>query len=277
MSLKELLDELDKLNELIDGSVHLVEDAAKKAQELIYKAIDELLLKFEISDGRFIVNQDLTSRIALLEKKIEEILGDVYMPSIKEYLGSYKTIEQVNIGLHKSYNELEVDVELLSPARKTIYNNAKSHLTKGLAEGYIQPAKFLLMQHVTSGTTIKESQKVLREWNEGKTVGTIEKTVNLPRYAVQVARDSSYQYNGTIQEVIAKEYDLKKFIYTGDIIRDSRPLCVHLVNMDREIEYDELPKLLKQYPQGQIRGTNKDNFSVYRGGYACRHLVYPVK
>lgn len=274
---EQLLKELDKLHELIDGSINSVTDAAVESQQLVYEAVIDLVNRFEITDGRYVVNQNLAARMAALQKKMESILGDVYLPSIREYLSSYRTIEQTNISLQKSYNDLKVDVELLSPARKTIYNQAKYYLTEGLADAYIQPAKYLLMQHVTTGMSIKDSQRILSKWNDGETVGTVKPAINLQRYATQISRDSAYQYNGTINEIIAKEYELDAFIYTGDVIRDSRPLCRHLVGLRRTIKLEEMPPLIKKYPQGLYPDTTKENFLNVRGGYNCRHSAMAVR
>lgn len=277
MNLEELKDELNRLHEIMDSSIDLVTEASKKAQDEVYEAIVKLIEKFEISDGRYVVNQDLGRRIALLQRKIESILGDVYLPSIKEYLSTYRTIEETNISLQKSYNDLTVEVSLLTPARKTIYEQAKYYLSEGLADAYIQPAKYLVMQHVTTGISIKDSQRIIKNWNEGETVGNIKPTVNLQRYATQISRDATYQYHGAINEIIAKEYGLAAFIYTGDIIEDSRPICKHLVGLRRTIELDEMPALIKKYPEGLYPNTSKKNFIQVRGGYGCRHGAFAVR
>jgi hypothetical protein len=133
------------------------------------------------------------------------------------------------------------------------------------------------MQHVTTGISIKDSQRILNNWNKGETVGNVRPVINLQRYATQIARDSSYQYHGAINEVIAQEYKLDSFIYTGDLIRDSRPLCQHLVRLRRTIKLDEMPALIKKYPQGLYPNTSKKNFIQLRGGYNCRHSAFAVK
>lgn len=212
---------------------------------------------------------------------IKEILGDVYRPSIKEYLSTYSTIEETTIALNKSYNQLVIEKSLLTPARRSIYNQAEYYLTEGLADAYIQPAKYLLMQQVSTGVTIKDAERVLRNWNDGElTSGKLasgRQTPNLQKYARQISVDSIHQYNGTIQQVIKDEFQLTKGVYVGDIIKDSRPFCKHMVGMKRKIEIDEIPDLIKRFPDGIIPGTTKKNFSVYRGGYGCRHLWMWVK
>lgn len=262
----------------MDGAIGTVTTAAEKAQEEVYKAIIEAINRFELTDGRFVVTQNYAARIALLEGQIKEILGDLYEPSITEYLGTFTTVEDSIVAMHKDYNELEVETALLAPARKSLYNQASYYLKKGLADAYIQPAKFLLMQQVTTGISLKDSLKILSKWNTGEYKSPVNRqTPNLQKYATQVARDSLYQYQGTVQDTIQSRYDLTAGIYVGSIIEDSRPFCRHLVGLKRTIDIDEIPALLKQYPQGLIPGTNADNFPIYRGGYSCRHQWMPVR
>lgn len=280
MSLKELIKLLNELHSLMNGRIDLVTEAAEKAQEEVYETILDLINRFEITDGRFVTSQNLSRRISILEKKIREILEDIYSPSITEYLTTYKTVEETNLALQKSYNQLEIDVDLLSPARKTLYNQASYYLQEGLADAYIQPAKFLIMQQVTTGISLKDSQRILKRWNDGELTQGLHngrQTPNLTKYATQVSRDTLYGYYGAINEVIAKEYDLTSFIYTGDIIEDSRPMCRHLVGLRRPIELDEMPALIKKYPEGLYPNTSSKNFIQLRGGYSCRHGAFAVK
>ncbi len=277
MTKRELYKELDKLEELISNSIDEVEKAALESQKKIYKEVLKAAGRFDTIEGRYVVDQDLTKVIATLESRFDKILGETYIPKIKEYLNTFLTIEEMNINIHKSYNELEIESEKLSPARKTIYQQAKKSLSTGLNDSYKDPAKYLLMQQVTSGISIKDSQKVLREWNNGKRVGTITPLPNLQKYATQIARDSSYGLNRSINNVIADEYKLTKFLYVGPLLKDSRPICVHLVNLRRDIELEEMPPLLRKYPEGLRPGTTKDNFLEVAGGFNCEHTCFPVR
>lgn len=264
----------------MDGSIDLVTDAATEAQELVYQAILDAINQFEIADGRYVVTQNYSRRIAILEKKIKGILGDIYAPSITEYLSSFTTVEETNIALQKDYNQLEIDTKLLTPAKTAIYTQAEYYLKAGLADAYIQPAKYLLMQQISTGISIKDSQRILKKWNDGDLTGKLtsgRQTPNLQKYATQVSRNVLYQYHGTINELIANEYDLKGGIYTGDIIEDSRPGCKYLVGLKRIIHIDEIPGVIKRFPEGVIAGTTKENFPVYRMGHSCRHSWFAVR
>lgn len=277
MTRTQLLTKIQELHEAIDSTVDEVEKAALEAQKAIYEVLVNQIERFEITDGRFVVTQNFAKRIAIVEEKIENILGNVYAPSVKEYLNVFSTIDDTHISLHKSYNQLEVDKKLLKPARMMVYNMAEHYMTSGLKEIYVQPAKYLLMQQVTQGITIKDSRKILDKWNEGSTVGDVTPVPNLASYSSQLARDAAYQHQGAINEIISGHYNLDHFIYTGNIIEKSRPLCRHLIWLQRDIALSEIPALLTKYPQGLYPETNEGNFITRRGGYNCRHEAFPVK
>lgn len=281
MNLRELERLLNEMTDGMDNAVGKVESASTSAQEQIYKALLAQINKFEIIDGRFVVGQNYSARLAVITKQINDILVNVYKPSIREYLGHYATVDDITLSLHKSYNELLIDKQKLTPARRVVYDQAEYFLTDGLADAYIQPAKYLLMQAVTTGITIKDAESALRNWNDGEAVSgklTSGRQVHrLQAYSTQVARDSIFQYNGTIQNIISKEYDLEQFIYVGGQVKDSRTFCIHLVNLNRKIKLNEIPELVKKYPQGLYPQTNMKTFYQFRGGYNCLHQAFPVK
>lgn len=281
MTIDELRKRLLEMSEGMDKSVDDVHKAASEAQKKIYDLLLNEVRRFELTDERFVLGQTYADKFALIEKRIKSLLGEYYAPSIKEYLGTYSTVEQTNIQLQKGYNDLVIKKSLLTPARRTVYDQAEYYLSEGLADAYIQPAKFILMQQVTTGGTLRDAESLLRNWNDGEIAPgklvVARQTPRLQAYATQIARDSIYSYQGSIQEIIKQEYQLTKFIYVGDIIKDSRPFCRHLVGLRRKIDIDEVPKLILQFPEGLKPDTTKKNFYVNRGGYSCRHTVMAVR
>lgn len=282
MNLDDLRDELIALANLMDGSIEDVHTTSAATQEKIYELLLRRMLELDYVNGRLNPNQPIAQRIAKITKEINDILDISYTPRITEYLATYSTVEDKNISLQQSYNELVINKSLLSPARKAVYDQAEYYLVDGLADAYVQPAKYLLLQSVTNGITLKQAKSLLKNWNEGNlsTGGLLTSNRPTPRlqtYATQVARDSLYQYNGTIQDIIGDKFKLTKGLYVGGLVKDSRPFCKHMVDLNRKIDINEIPALLERYPAGIIPGTTKKNFPVRRGGFSCQHLWMWVK
>lgn len=282
MNLNELESEIKGLLTFIEDSIAKIGNASIGLQARIYDIVRLELLKFEQTDGVFVTEQDLRKRLISLEDKIFAILNnESWDVTIVEYLNTLQTIQDRNVAMQLSYNDLKVNTRLLSPARLYIYEQAKYALTTAVAPQYVEPVKYLVMQQVTSGNTITESLKMLQRWNEGElTNGKYTNkilTPNLQKYATQIARDTSYSVDRTINSIIKERYGLGKFIYVGGVIEDSRPLCRYLVGLRRKIGFDELPELIQQFPDGLIAGTDEKNFTQNCGGYNCRHRVMAVK
>lgn len=268
--------------DFIDYAVDAVTDAATQTQVECSKTLAAMLLSLDTASGRLVPDQDYGNRVLKLEKQLRQIAAKGMRESIAAYMGSFTTIQDRNVALQRTYGAIEVEASKLLPARKFVLEQATNYLSEaGIARQFIQPAKYLLMQQVVTGASITEAQKMLERWAAGeltdgkRTAG--RPTPNLQRYATQLARDTVYQYNGTIQDIIRKEYGLTHFIYAGGVVGDSRPLCRRLVGSDDSIAFADLPALLNAYPQGIIPGTTAQNFQVYRGGYNCQHICYPVK
>lgn len=282
MNLDELREQLINLATLMEGHVDNVDSASTATQEEIYELLLRKIEEFSYINGRLDPTQPIAQRIARIVNEMDAIIGRSYTPTIQEYLGSYQTVEMRNISMQQGYNELVISKSLLTPARRAVYDQAEYFLVDSLADAYIQPAKYLLMQSVSNGISLKDAKSLLKNWNEGKlaTGGRLvsdRPTPRLQTYSTQIARDSLYGYQGSIQEIIKKEYSLTKFIYQGGIVEDSRPFCKHLVSLRRKIDIDEVPPLVEKYPDGLKPNTTKKNFLINRGGYNCQHVVMMVR
>lgn len=281
MTLDELYKALRDLDNIMEDAVLLINKRATIAQQSIFEAMLAEADKLRIEDGLIDPTQDLTYRFAKLEAKMTEILNVQYLRKISPYFSTYKTVQEQVISLQKGYNDIEVDAEKLTPQRQAIYTQAKYFMTTGLADAYIQPAKYLMMQQATAGVGIEQMRTALKQWNEGTLPkGKTASNQHAPRlqaYSTQLARDTIYTYQGALQNTIKEEYNLNRFIYVGGLVEDSRPLCRHLVGLRRKIDLIEMPELIKKYPQGLKPNTTHKNFLQLRGGYSCNHTCMVVR
>lgn len=281
MNLAQAYAYLEAMTANMDGSIDNLVLNSTKAQQAIYILLTEGLNEFDSTDGKFDPNQPIARKIQGLERRIYEIIEKYYNPSLGDYLRIYDLVDSDITYLHKQVNDIDVVPDDIKNVRQLVYKQAETYLTDSLADAYVQPAKYLMMQTVTNGQTIKQAQSMLKQWNEGELpAGKLSSGVHAPRlqaYSGQIARDSLYQYNGTVQDNIGKKYDLKNFIYVGGLVKDSRPFCKHLVSLRRKIALTEVPPLVDKYPDGLIPNTTKENFPVRRGGYNCLHNVMMVR
>jgi hypothetical protein len=281
MTLQEARNYLSAMTANMESGIDSFVFNAAQAQEAIAALLLDEINSFDTKDGKFIPNQPIARKIQLIERRMYAILARYYDPALLSYLGVYDLVDSDVKYLHQQVNNISVTAADISTVRTSVYNQAETYLTTSLADAYVQPAKYLMMQVVTNGKTIKQAKSMVKNWNDGELpAGELTSGMRAPRlqsYAGQIARDSLFQYNGTVQDNIGKKYKLTKFLYVGGLVEDSRPLCKHLVSLDRKIELKEIPALLLQYPDGTIPNTTMENFPVRRGGFNCLHNVMMVR
>jgi hypothetical protein len=140
---------------------------------------------------------------------------------------------------------------------------------------FIDPVKRVLYQRVTTGASLLDTERELRNMIRG---AAGEKGI-LERWVGQVARDSINQYEGSINTAVKNEFNFKALRYVNSLVSDSRSQCRRWVNMGR-IEFTDLPQEIQwayANGKGMIPDTMTDNFLINRGGYNCRHRAIPVR
>jgi hypothetical protein len=281
MNLDEAREYLKRMTQSMEDAAQNVDNVATLTQEAMYELLNEELAKFNTEEGRFVSSQPLARRMLAIERLMYATLEDKYLTYIPDYLDVYNLVDADNKFLQKELNNIDLVASDIANVRQTVYKQAERYLTTAVADAYVQPAKYMMMQVIANGYTIKQGESMLKNWNDGDLASgkltSGRPTPRLQAYAGQIARDSLFQYNGVVQGNIADKYDLKNFIYVGGLVEDSRPFCRHLVSLRRKINIDEVPQLLEQFPQGTISNTTKYNFPQYRGGYNCLHNVCMVR
>lgn len=278
-------DDLENIDKVLAKAESSFEQIAAASQKDIYQAILKAVSNINTVDGGFDKLQNPTKHIAAIQKIIDSKLKGDYTKGVSRYFDTVIGTGEETIGLHENHNGLganKKEQDRLDQIRKVARADLETKLADTLLpqgdtfrQSYSQPIKNLVFQKIRQGASLSQLQKNLEDWNGGN--APIAGIKPLQSYTTQIARDASFQHNGQINQIISDEFELNAWEYSGGLIASSRPLCVHLVEMDRPVLKTELPALLKKYPEGLIKGTNAENFGIYRGGNNCRHLAFGVR
>lgn len=300
MNYTKLTAELRALLAYMDANIDKVTDISEHLQERIYQLLVKELHLFDTVEGKLTPSRDFKLRILDIEDKIYKILGQKnYVDTITGFVDTFQTIEARTLKLHKTFNDLDVAITAVKPARQLLYEQAYEGLTSGLATAYVEPVKYLLISNVTGGASIQDGLEMLDMWNNDKMVTgkfTVDGTPapSLKKYATQMARDSAYSVSRTANNIIKDKYGLDAIAYVGGVIEDSRPICEYIVSLKRPVLLTEIDALFngkippeamkfaehptkKAFLQGTIPGTDGENFAQRCGGYNCRHSALPVR
>lgn len=277
----------ERLDNLIENNIDALSRTTNATQIAIFKRIMDLLYK-QSSKG-YLLNAP--SNLNILNE-IEKIVKETFAKKgfDKEFTGFLKSFDEIfknTAGLQGELNGIKLANAEISPFMQHSIDLVTDNMVgAGLNTNFVNPIKESLFKNITAGSSISNIEKELRLLIAGdaETLGRFE------RYATQMARDSLYQFNGTLNSYIAKEYELDAYLYVGSIkpgkkgkkggkTNDSRPQCVRWVKMG-EILVSELQKEINwayANGRGMIPGTTVDNFVIYRGGYNCRHEAIPIR
>lgn len=241
------------------------------------------------------------SQLATIEDQIyEAIKSSDYNKITTQFLQTFQLIESHIIQEQADLNHIKaVQIKELfkqSGGKKILQQRIISDLGKGAVQNtVVKSMADLIRNEAIFDKTSKEVVKLLS--------AKIEDGDPMKRYVRQVANDALNQYDGALNQEVKDKYGLTKLKFIGNLVVDSRPFCTHLINQyNGRLEEAQLKTVLADYcpagipsdsqitvvdiknkshiskkGAGMIEGTVLTNFSIYRGGYECRHRAVWVR
>ena len=144
-------------------------------------------------------------------------------------------------------------------------------LGAGIRENFGTAIQEVLKDNIAGIGSRSQLNKTLRKFIEGSP----EEAPFLNRYIKQTTNDAVMTFNADYIQTIAADLDVEYYLYAGTLIADSRSFCVSRAG--RYFTTDEVKAWanLKGW-NGRMAGTNSSTIFIYRGGYNCRHQLWPV-
>jgi len=254
-------------------------DSLPATEQRIFGALSKHVQKFSSDGERFVFDDGNV----LLTNQVERIILDAiqvstYPKNVNEFLRNFERLKQFNFDIHQNVNDLSPEQlrELVNPIqRATVEQTLQSLTGSGVSSNFIEPVRTGIYQNIVAGSTKSDLEAYLRRY----ILGTPEVDGLFSRYVKQVSRDALNQFDGQVNAKIANEFGLDAYRYVGSLIEDSRPQCRRWVAMG-VIQTKDLPDeiaWMNANGTGAIPGTSPETFSIYRGGYNCRHSAIPFK
>jgi hypothetical protein len=233
--------------------------------------------------------KDLAAITAQVEKTVKAYLSKAQDGALNSYLSDFDTIMKNVLEVNSLVNNVDVlqnrftaiTTELKSQARGILIGD--TDLIRGIQTEIVNA---VIRQE--SLTSLEKTLTTILRGGNGLT-GLLE------HHTQQYARDILFQANGALNNAIAESINANAYRYVGSIkpgvykklktggrsktlTGESRPQCKRWVKMEI-IKLSELQAEINwafSNGSGMINGTNTQNFTTYRGGWNCRHSVYPI-
>jgi len=249
-------------------------------EQKIYSTVKRETNKFVTEDGRILFDDKNVELIFGLNAVIAKAIQDSNYPGkVINYVAGFEQISKFNESVHKDLNDLttkELEKFINPMQRQNVQITIDGLTGAGIDTQFIEPLKQGIYKNIVAGSTIEDLDTYLQSFIQSDP----ERMGQFKKYSTQIARDALSQYDGQINARIAEEFGLDAFRYVGSLlIEDSRPQCRRWVKKE-VLLFDELQSELNwaySNGTGMIPGTTPETFTVYRGGYNCRHQAIPFK
>lgn len=273
---KEATEKEDLIN---SADEQFAESDWDKIENDVYEAVKKHTNKFETKESEILFSDENVALIASMTIIIAAaIQASLYPNKTKTYLDSFDQVYDINEIIHDKLNGISKK-EFETAIKPILLQNiqiATQNLTgAGLNTAFIEPLKQGIYKSIVSGAKIEDLDLYLRSF----ILSNNDRLGHLKKYSTVIARDALFQFDGQINSYLSVKYNFDSFRYVGGIIKDTRPQCVRWSRMG-VIKKSELKSEISwanNYGSGMIPGTTPETFSVYRGGYNCRHSAIPFK
>lgn len=266
-----------KLDQIIEESTARLLEAIAAKEPKVMERLLELIARLDTRGGKFLTTPFNENALRLVDQYIKSILVDLRVnDDIFEFVKTFDDAAAYALDLQKRINGINPTDTILTKWRNfQISNTVQNLVGNGLEQRFSQPVTKILAQAVYSEGSLSDVLKAVREYAE---TNDRSKGGLLSHYT-QVSMDAVGQYAGSVHKIVANKYGLDALEYVGSLVKDSRPQCVRwvgmgtipLANLKKEIAWAE------RYGSGLIPETTPDNFTLYRGGYNCRHEAIPTR
>jgi hypothetical protein len=269
----------DEIKRLVDLKVERLEsipDAFANRMVAIQRAkfsdVLDLLDDLDYKNGSLVVSQSNLLKIEQITEQIKEVLTSGEFESVVgELLSEFD--EQAAITYRyfdASFDVFEVPTianEILAQKKREavidLLNSTDQYLTN--------PMRQSLSNAVTTGASRKDLISVFKLLIEGDedTVGRLERSTR------QIVSDTFALNDRAITNEVAKQIKAEWFLYTGGLLKTTRPFCKSRNgNFYRRSEVESWGELGDW--AGRMEGTNEKTIFVTAGGYNCQHSILPV-
>lgn len=290
-TVNELLNEKLKLYEL-DG---LFKEVRKVQRDTFKEAVDFYIAERNKLEGEPYLRKGTAAATAVnrFEKRLSDAIerNVSYKSEIRKYMTNFDKMDKLNIQVHKKLNKIDIKgvIKLANKQQRELVTKTtgnvlseisrfpKNMIGDEMRQQFTKPVKKVLYQNIMQGKPQSAAKKALHDYIVGNK--KLNKLGRLEKWSGQIARDTLSQYDGAVNDMVRKEFDLNGIKYIGSLVKDSRPQCKWWKRMGI-IPYKDLTKEISRAyrsGKGMIPDTTKENFCTYRGGYNCAHQAVATR
>ncbi len=272
--IQQLLDE-------IDSSVNSFNESIPDIQKQIFLKMQVLLKDLELSGDDIKNSVANIKSISTLKNDIENIiLNKNYLNQVADFTQAFNTISTLN---NKYFATLAADfkpAKVLEAIKTDAIDVTVTQLTEaGINANVTEGIQDLLRTSIRSGGKYTDLVDQMRNFilTDKNGIGALE------QYTRTITNDSLNTYSATYSDTAASGLGLEWFLFTGSMLKTSRPMCLAM-HEDKYFHISQIPELLKgnvngkqtplgknDLPLGFKDETTVENYTQLRNGWNCGH------
>jgi hypothetical protein len=208
-----------------------------------------------------------------------ELNSKQYLNNVAKIADNFITVNDIQGSYFETMFADFATPTIIKELQKQALSNTVGSLTEsGINEVLVNKATDIVGQNIKSGRNFMDMAGELKDFM----VGNAKVDGKLVSYSKQIVNDAISQYAGNYTQLVTEDLGLKWYGFVGALVKDSRPMCRHLVHK-KYIHESELPGICRGRVDGgqvstagMIPGTDKNNIMVNRIGYNCGHQFLPI-
>jgi len=229
------------------------------------------------SDVRFAASADSRAKqlyeLMKIKKRIAAIVTEnkEFQNAVKEVTDSFIEVRNLTDDYFRTIIDgYKPNQELYKAILKANVDATKDALLgAGIQEQFAAPITNLLRSTLTRKSTKEPFDVALRKLIEG--FG--EQKPVLEAALQRNARDGIQFFNANYLEVVSADLNISYYIYSGTVIGDSRSFCA--ARAGKIFKKSTVQGWAKLDWTGKIAGTTAETIFTFRGGWNCRHQLWP--
>lgn len=252
-----------------DTLLAFIDDLEKKLLRQLMAAANKL----ELDDEGYILQTSANRKII---QEAEKVFNDViksssYQKAISDFMKVIDEVDKNNVEYFSSVSKnFKPNKAFISNLRKNTFKSVETLLLQeGLDIQVKLPLLDVMTQNINTAGLYSGMVKQLNKFIDGDGNGGV-----LKNHVRVVSTGAVMDYSRAYQQSVASSLNLEFYLYSGDLIRNSRDFCVERAG--HYFHHKEIEEMSKLSWSGKHKATTEASIFIYAGGYGCTHSIVPV-
>jgi hypothetical protein len=247
-------------------------DRMVRIQRAKFNDITRLLDELDYKNGFVVVNDANILRIEVIVEQIKDVLtGAEYETAVGELMQEFDNQAAIN---YKYFEAIDPRFQVPAISNNILRakkNEAILSLLNSTDQYLTNPMRQSLSNTVLAGGSRADLLDTFRDLIQGDP----EKVGRLERATRQIVSDTFATSDRAITNEVAEQLGLKFYLYTGGLLKTTRPFCKERNGKFFKKSDVESWGELGDWA-GKMEGTNSKTIFQTAGGYNCQHSILPV-